>query len=75
MIEIYYFKLGGGSFMLEEKIIKDVSENILQLIDDYELSVAESKVIFNKTIEILENIAIIPMKRRCSRKERIDKIN
>lgn len=58
--------------MLEEKIMKEVSEKILAIIDTYELSVSESRMVINKTFELLENIAIIPHKRRYSRNQRRD---
>ena len=56
--------------MLDENLIKQISEEFLQIVDKYELSIFEYKEIFNNTIDIMENIAIIPKKRRYSRNNR-----
>ena len=56
--------------MLDENLIKQISEEFLQIVDKYELSIFEYKEIFNNTIDIMENIAIIPKKRRYPRNNR-----
>jgi hypothetical protein len=55
---------------LENKLIKQVAEEMLEIIDKYELSIDEYKTIVKNTIEVMENIAIIPKNRRYSRIDR-----
>lgn len=55
---------------MENKLIKQVAEEMLEIIDKYELSIDEYKTIVKNTIEVMENIAIIPKNRRYSRIDR-----
>lgn len=56
--------------MLNKYLVNEISEELLQIVDKYELSISEYKEIFSNTIEVMENIAIIPRKRRYSRSQR-----
>jgi hypothetical protein len=68
MIRNYYFK--EEMIKLKDKLIKQVAEELLEIIDKYELSIAEYKTIVKNTIEVMENIAIIPKNRRYSQIDR-----
>lgn len=68
MIGNYYFK--EEMIKLKDKLIKQVTEELLEIIDKYELSIAEYKTIVKNTVEVMENIAIIPKNRRYSRIDR-----
>lgn len=68
MIGNYYFK--EEMIKLKDKLIKQVVEELLEIIDKYELSIAEYKTIVKNTIEVMENIAIIPKNRRYSQIDR-----
>lgn len=55
---------------MSKNIINQISEEMLQIIDKYELSIAEYNIINDNIIDVMENIAIIPSKRRYSRSKR-----
>ncbi len=49
-----------------EKVVNDV----LKVVDQYELSREEILYVFSKSITRFDQLAIIPCKRKCSRSER-----
>jgi hypothetical protein len=52
---------------LNEELIDKISEEILEIVDKYELSISEVKVIGCNMINVMEDIAIIAKNRRYPR--------
>lgn len=65
MTEDYYFE--KERITLNDEVINKISEEMLEIIDKYELSICEVKAISCNLINVMEDIAIIAKNRRYPR--------
>lgn len=58
----------------KEKFFNSIKGQILDILDDNEITVAEAENLFISTVEDMKKIAVIPYKKRMSRNERLSKL-